>query len=137
MARLRLGLLNLKEDGNGISTGDRLHGVMDANLRILCSSSFPFQAEKMFFFWETAKFCFSEHFPFKDNTLLDKQSWKSPKLGKNMHLGPLLILQGLNPICSHSGDSQEQILFQTDFNKTDFFSITSLAFQKTPLTLHK
>lgn len=53
MERLRLGLLNLKEDGNGISTGDRLHGVMDADLRILCSSSFPFQAEKMFFSWET------------------------------------------------------------------------------------
>lgn len=32
---------------------------------------------------------------FLRHTLLDKQSWTSPKLGKNIHLGPLLILSSL------------------------------------------
>lgn len=42
-----------------------------------------------------------------------------PKLGKNVHLGHLLILQGLIQSVLIA-ETQEQILFQTDFNKTDF-----------------
>lgn len=40
-------------------------------------------------------------------------------LGKNVHLGHLLILQGLIQSVLIV-ETQEQILFQTDFNKTDF-----------------
>lgn len=120
MERLRLGLLNLKEDGNGISIGDKLHGMIDGDLRILYSSShFLSRQRKCLSLGRLCQILLLRTLSFLRHTLLDKQSWASPKLGKNMHLGPLLILQGL--ICSYSGDSQEQILFQTDFNKTDFF----------------
>lgn len=64
MERLRLGLLNLKEDGNGISIGDKLHRVMDADLRILCSSSHFLSRENVYLTRDSAEFCFSEHFPF-------------------------------------------------------------------------
>lgn len=120
MERLRLGLLNLKEDGNGISIGDKLLGMMNADLRILCSSSyFLSRQRKCLFLGRFCQILLLRTLSFQRHTLLDKQSSTSSKLGKNMHLGPLLILQGL--IQSHSGNSQEQILFQTDFNKTDFF----------------
>lgn len=52
MERLRLGLLNLKEDGNGISIGDRLHGSDGCRLKnsfVVPFISFP---EKMFMSWE-------------------------------------------------------------------------------------
>lgn len=42
-----------------------------------------------------------------------------PMLGKNVHLGHLLILRGLIQSVLIA-ETQEQILFQTDFNKTDF-----------------
>lgn len=120
MERLRLGLLNLKEDGNGISIGDTLHGMIDGDLRILYSSShFLSRQRKCLSLGRLCQILLLRTLSFLRHTLLDKQFWTNPKLGKNTHLGPLLILQG--SICSYSGDSQEQILFQTDFNKTDFF----------------
>lgn len=64
MERLRLESLNLKEDGNGISIGEKLHEVMDADLRILCSSSHLLSRENVYLLGDSAEFCFSEHFPF-------------------------------------------------------------------------
>lgn len=96
METLRLGLLDLKEDGNGISIGDKLHGVMDTDLRILCSSShFLSRQRKCLSLGRLCRILLLRTLSFQRHTLLDKQSWTSPKLGKNMHLGPLLILQGL------------------------------------------
>lgn len=137
MERLRPGWLNLKEKGNVIPTGTKLTEQMIAdliftkNFFVVPLISFPGRG-KVYISGDCAP-----------NSALHNRFFPKvsglghalcPKLGKNMHLGPSLTL---NTVCSHSGDSQEQILFQTDFNKTDFLRITSSTFQKSPLTLRK
>lgn len=135
--RLRPGWLNLKEKGNVIPTGTKLTEQMVADL--IFTKNF-FVVPLILFPGRGKVYISGDCVPNSapHNSFFPKVRGLGhalcPKLGNNMHLGPSLTL---NTVCSHSGDSQEQILFQTDFNKTDFLRITSLTFQKSPLTLWK
>lgn len=75
----------------------------------------------MFISWETLPNSASQNtFLSKTHTVGQAVLDKS-KARQEHALWSFINTTRLNPICSHSGDSQEQILFQTDFNKTDFF----------------
>lgn len=88
MERLRLGLLNLKEDGSVVSTGDKVHEVDRCRVIeffVVPLVSFPCRG-KVYLLGD----CVPSSAP--QNSFLSKMHTLGqalcPKLGKNVHLGP-------------------------------------------------